>query len=69
MTKGDGVKIVVDADLCELNAVCVAVAPDVFDIAEDDTLQVVGEVTAENEDHVRNAVGGCPKSALSLVPQ
>lgn len=59
-------KIVVDADLCELNAVCVAVAPELFDIVDDDTLQVIGEVTADNEEHVRNAVASCPKSALSI---
>jgi len=67
MTEGEDVKIVVDADRCEMNAVCVGLAPDVFDIADDHSLKVVGEVTVDNEDHIRNAVAACPKSALSLA--
>jgi len=69
MTEGEDVKIVVDADRCEMNAVCVGLAPDLFDIADDDTLNVVGEVTADNEDQIRNAVAACPKSALSFGRQ
>lgn len=60
-------KIVVDADRCEMNAVCILQAPEVFDFADDDTLQVIAEVTDDNEAAVRNAVSACPKSALSLT--
>ncbi len=61
-------KVVCDYDLCESNALCEAVAPDVFRIDDDDYLQIDHpEVTAENRDRVEQAVANCPKSALSIV--
>jgi ferredoxin len=36
-------RIVVDHDLCEANAVCVMVAPDVFQVDEDDKLHLLVE--------------------------
>lgn len=63
-------KIVVDWDLCEANGICEAMAPDSFEIDDDDMLQVVNEVvTPENEDRIQRAVAGCPKSALSVVEE
>jgi ferredoxin len=63
-------KIVVDWDLCEANGICEAMAPDSFEIDDDDMLQVLNdEVTSENEDRVQRAVAGCPKSALSVVEE
>ena len=63
-------KIVVDWDLCEANGICEAMAPDSFEIDDDDMLQVLNdEVTSENEDRVQRAVAGCPKSALSIVEE
>lgn len=59
-------KINVDYDLCEANAVCVAFAPEVFEVDDDDNLFIIGEVTPENLAQVRQAVAGCPKTALSL---
>ena len=42
-------KIKVDFDLCESNAMCEALAPDVFELDDDDFLQLnTDEVTAEN---------------------
>jgi len=63
-------KIVVDWDLCEANGICEAMAPDSFEVDDDDMLQVLNdEVTAENEGRVQRAVAGCPKSALSIVEE
>jgi ferredoxin len=63
-------KIVVDWDLCEANGICEAMAPDSFEIDDDDMLQVLNdEVTSENEDRIQRAVAGCPKSALSIVEE
>ncbi len=63
-------KIVVDWDLCEANGICEAMAPDSFEVDDDDMLQVLNdEVTSENEDRVQRAVAGCPKSALSIVEE
>jgi ferredoxin len=61
-------KIKVDFDLCESNAMCEALAPDVFELDDDDFLQLnTDEVTPENEERVRQAVAACPRAAISLV--
>ena len=61
-------KIKVDFDLCESNALCEALAPQNFEIDDDDFLQILEEnVTDENRDAVEQAIAACPKSAISLV--
>ena len=61
-------KIKVDFDLCESNAMCEALAPDVFELDDDDFLELnTDEVTPENEQRVRQAVAACPRAAISLV--
>ncbi len=61
-------RVQVDRDLCESNAVCVGLAPDVFELDDDDLAIVrTGVVPAEHEDATRSAVQLCPKVALSLV--
>ncbi|KQY64148.1 MULTISPECIES: ferredoxin [unclassified Nocardioides] len=61
-------KIKVDFDLCESNALCEALAPDVFELDDDDYLEVKQEdVTDENRDGVQRAVAACPRSAISIV--
>ena len=61
-------KVVADFDLCESNAMCEALAPDVFRIDDDDYLQIDDDtVTDENRDRVEQAVAACPKSALKIV--
>jgi ferredoxin len=60
-------RVEVDRDLCESNAVCVGIAPDVFDLGDDDLARVlVDEVPQGRVDEVREAVGLCPKIALKL---
>ncbi len=60
-------KIKVDYDLCESNALCVASAPDVFELDDDDYLHLKTEhTTPENIDRVKRAVAACPRAALSL---
>ena len=61
-------KVTVDFDLCESNAMCEALAPDVFRIDDDDFLQVDDPtVTDENRSRVEQAVAACPKSALRIL--
>ncbi len=61
-------KVVADWDLCEANGICEAMAPDVFEVDDEDNLQIHDDVvTDENEDRIQRAVAGCPKSALSIV--
>ncbi|MGX9792986.1 ferredoxin [Mycobacterium sp. MMS18-G62] len=60
-------RVEVDRDLCESNAVCVGIAPDIFDLGDDDLARVlVDEVPQGRVDEVREAVGLCPKIALKL---
>ncbi|MDH6245300.1 ferredoxin [Mycobacterium sp. OTB74] len=60
-------KIVVDFELCESNAVCMGLAPDVFEVDEQDYLNLLtDEVTPENEHAVREAVRQCPRQAISI---
>jgi ferredoxin len=61
-------KIEVDWGLCESNGVCMGIIPEVFRLEDDDTLTVLQEdVTAENEEQVRDAVRQCPRQAISIV--
>lgn len=61
-------KVVADFDLCESNAMCEALAPDVFRIDDDDFLQIDDPtVTDENRARVQQAVAACPKSALKII--
>ncbi|MGI9084982.1 MAG: ferredoxin [Aeromicrobium sp.] len=61
-------RVEVDYDACESNALCEAVAPDVFVLDDDDDLQVEDPtVTDENRQRVEQAVASCPKSALRIV--
>lgn len=63
-------RVTVRRDLCEANALCVGVAPNVFSLSEDEELMVAdGDVPAHLESVVREAVSGCPKSALSLTDE
>jgi ferredoxin len=61
-------KIQVDYDLCESNALCEAMAPEVFEVDDNDDLQLkTGETTDENIENVKRAVAACPRAAISLV--
>ena len=63
-------KIKVDFDLCESNAMCEALAPEHFQVDDDDFLQILEEnVTEEQLAKVQQAVASCPKSAISLVEE
>jgi ferredoxin len=60
-------KVVVDYDLCEANAVCMDVCPEVFRVEEDDTLTVLIESPPEDlRGKLEEAVRLCPRQALSL---
>ena len=61
-------RVEVDRDACEANAVCASLIPEVFQVDDEDSLHIlVGEVPGPLADRVRQAVGSCPKAALRLV--
>lgn len=63
-------KIVVDRDLCEANARCVAVCPEVFRVDDNDELHLATEtVDEELRSKIEAAVRVCPRQALSLVEE
>jgi ferredoxin len=60
-------RVTVDTELCEANAVCESLAPEVFSVDENDELMILaGEVPTELAGRVREAVALCPKMALRL---
>ena len=60
-------RVMVDHDLCEANAVCAGLVPEVFDVDDEDVLHITaGEVPPEFVDGVRRAVQSCPKTALRI---
>ena len=61
-------RVVVDRDLCESNAVCMRLVPEVFEVRDDDRLYVLDERPPEAQRaRVAEAVRRYPKQALSLV--
>ena len=66
--KKAAMKIVIDYDLCEANAVCMDVCPECFRVEEDDTLTVLVERPPESlRAKVEEAVRLCPRQAISIV--
>ena len=60
-------KIVVDFDLCESNAVCMQIAPDVFEVRDDDFLYVLNENPDESDrGRMEECVQRGPKQAISI---
>jgi len=60
-------RVIVDFDLCESNAICMQIAPDVFEVRDDDFLYVLEENPGEDRRTVvEQAVQRCPKQAISL---
>jgi ferredoxin len=60
-------RVVVDYDLCESNALCMAAAPEVFEVRDDDFMYVLQENPPEElRPKVEQAVQRCPKQALKI---
>jgi ferredoxin len=61
-------KVTVEPDLCEANGLCVLAAPGVFDLIDDDVVDIlVPEPPPDMESAVADAVMACPKQALRLL--
>ena len=60
-------RVVVDFDLCESNALCMQAAPEVFEVRDDDYLYILDETPGEAlRPQVEEAVRNCPKAAISI---
>jgi ferredoxin len=61
-------RIVVDYTLCESNAVCMRLVPEVFEVRDDDRLYLKTERPPDAlRARVDEAVRRCPKQALSVA--
>ena len=61
-------RVIVDYTLCESNAVCMRLVPEVFEVRDDDRLYLKTERPSEAlRARVDEAVRRCPKQALSLA--
>jgi ferredoxin len=60
-------RVVVDFDQCESNALCMGILPQVFEVRDDDLLYVLDENPPEElRDKLMEAVRSCPKNAISI---
>lgn len=60
-------KVIVDSELCEANAICMAHCEEVFRVNEDDTLTILmSEIPERLRSQVENAVRLCPRQALRI---
>jgi len=61
-------RIQVDRDLCEGNAVCMKMAPEVFAVGDDDQVEILIQQPGEElRAKVEAAVRRCPRQALALL--
>jgi ferredoxin len=61
-------KVVVDMDLCESNAICMGIAPEVFEVRDDDNLLHLLQENPPDElrERCEQAVRQCPKQAIKI---
>ncbi|MHB1444803.1 MAG: ferredoxin [Acidimicrobiales bacterium] len=60
-------RVKVDYDVCESNAVCMGLVPEVFEVRDDDFLYLLDENPPEElRSRLEEAVRACPKAAISL---
>jgi ferredoxin len=59
-------KVHVDMNLCQSHGECVLVAPDVFDLGDDDVLVWKENVADERRAEIEEAVNVCPMLAISI---
>ena len=60
-------RVLVDFDLCESNAICMQIAPDIFEDRDDDFLYVLDETPSEDRrSNLEESGQRCPKQAISI---
>jgi ferredoxin len=65
-----GLKVVVDYDLCEANARCMEACPEVFQVDDDDNLNVLIERPPESlRAKLKEAERICPRQAITIVEE
>jgi ferredoxin len=63
--KENAVRVIVDRDRCEGNAVCLGIAPDIFDLDDEDYAVVKTDpIPADQEGLAEQSIAECPRAAL-----
>lgn len=58
-------RVIVDRDRCEGNAVCLGIDPDIFDLDDDDYAVVkLDPIPFDKEQLAEQAIAECPRAAL-----
>ena len=61
-------RVVCDFDLCESNAICMGIVPEVFELRDDNFLYLLDETPPDAlRDKCEQAVRQCPKQAISIA--
>jgi ferredoxin len=61
-------QIIVNRELCESNAECVSLAPEVFEL-DDEDLCVVVDPEGARDKRILDAARACPTDAITLINQ
>lgn len=60
-------RVIVNMNRCESNALCMGIAPDIFHLGDDDLLVLLNEHPDESRRaEVLEAIRQCPKQAISV---
>ena len=63
-------RVVVDYDLCESNALCMGILPEVFEVRDDGFMYVLDDHPGEAyREKLLECVRACPKSAILLAEE
>lgn len=61
-------RVSIDEMLCEGHALCMGIAPDIFEVGDDDMARVlIAEPDESRHEAVRNAERSCPKQAILIA--
>ena len=59
-------RIVVDRDRCEGNAICVGIDPELFQLDDEDYVMITANpIPADAEERAEQAIAECPRAALT----
>lgn len=59
-------RVAVDRDRCEGNAICVGIDPELFQLDDEDYVVITADpIPAEAEERAEQAIAECPRAALT----
>lgn len=64
---GSPKRLHIDRDMCESHALCVEIAPEIFDLADDDIATCNENPPESLWPKAQLAAGACPRQAVSII--